>query len=406
MTAGRHTAARSIDDSRHDSVVHRAKWIVCDPWTVIPDGYVHIEQGEIREAGRGNFRGQVSMTDHGEGVIFPQTVNAHTHLELSALKGCLDTGRGFDVWVRDLLCKRDQMEIQTLVDMAEAETLKLIGSGCGAVGEISTLGITRDIVRDSGLAGVWFREFLGDQLPDTAIPVKTGTDLSMSMAGHAPHTTSPDVLTAIKNSTRLQGLPFSLHLAESLDEVHFLETASGPWKDFLVSRGINPASWGLPATSPVRYVNDMGILDHRTILVHLLHADDTDMEIVSRSGAYVCICPRSSQTIHQRLPNLEKMLKAGIRLCLGTDSLASVGSLSIQDEMAFTAQRFPLTSPETILQMATLGGAQALGLEHYMGSLIPGKSARLAFAPIQTTRAADVVESIIHSRGTHSIQLP
>ena len=190
--------------------------------------------------------------------------------------------------------------------------------------------------------------------------------------------------------------PFSIHLAESDEEMSFLTTAQGSWKDFLLSRGIDTASWGLPVKSPVRHLHAIGILDNRTILVHVLHADQADMNIIHESGAHVCLCPRSNAALHQRLPDLDRMIRTGIRLCLGTDSLASVSSLSMLDEMAFVSKSFPMAAPERIFQMATLGGAAALGLDNRMGTLAPGKQARLAYLDIQASKSSQVVEAMVN----------
>jgi cytosine/adenosine deaminase-related metal-dependent hydrolase len=248
---------------------------------------------------------------------------------------------------------------------------------------------------------VWFREFLGDRISDAGKRESRPGDLRTSLAGHAPHTTSPQVLVEIKNRARGQNAPFSIHLAESDEEMSFLTTAKGSWQDFLLSRGIDTASWGLPVESPVKHLHAIGVLDDRTILVHTLHADQMDMNIIHESGAHVCLCPRSNAALHQRLPDLDKMIKTGIRLCLGTDSLASVSSLSMLDEMAFVSKNFPRTSPERIFQMATLGGAAALGLNNRMGTLAPGKQARLAFLDIQASTNSQVMQAIVNFSKPH-----
>ncbi len=386
------------------SVIYRAGWVVCDPWTIYPNGFVHVANGLIREVGSrtgaGAGAGHIPTIDCGDGVIFPALVNAHTHLELSALKGSLSTENGFTGWVQELLRKRELLTSDDLLTAATSALAEMIASGCGAVGDISTLGTTWNCLRNSGMSGVWFHEFLGSRIPDIAIEEAPHHDLRMSLAGHAPHTTAPDVLKAIKTRLQRRHLPFSIHLAESAEEVQFLKTASGKWKDFLMSRGIDPASWGLPAPSPVRYMQRTGILDPQTILVHVLHADGPDMDIIRGSGAHICICPRSNMALHQRLPDLTTMLKTGVRLCIGTDSLASVESLNLLDEMRFISLRFPAAPPATIFEMATCGGAQALGIDAHLGSLTPGKMGKLAYSPARASRASDVLNTIIHNTTT------
>jgi aminodeoxyfutalosine deaminase len=394
--ADKRMTAKSIRNGCPGSVIHRAGWVIIDPWTIYSNGFVRVENGSIQEIGQGTPAGVDEVRDYGSGVIFPALVNAHTHLELSALKGRISTHNGFSSWVKDLIEKRALLSSDTLREASEIGIREILASGCGAVGEISSLGLTLESVRKSGLAGVWFREFIGDL---DSIPEKWGNqpgDLKTSLSGHAPHTTSPKVLVDIKNQTRRQNTPFSIHVAESDEEISFLTTATGLWKDFLLSRGIDSKSWGLPVKSAVKHLNTIGILDNRTILVHVLHADQTDMDAIQTSGAHVCLCPRSNHMLHQRLPDLEYMLKSGIHLCLGTDSLASVNSLSMLDEMAFASRCFPSTPPENIFQMATLGGAAALGLNNQMGTLVPGKQARLAYGDIQTSKASQLVEALVN----------
>lgn len=392
-----------MQDDYHEPIIHRAGWVIVDPWTIYPNGYVRVEDGSIQEIGQGTPAGGDEVKDYGKGVIFPALVNAHAHLELCALKDRIITHKGFGFWVKDLIEKRALLDHDTLREASEIGIREMLASGCGAVGEISSLGLTLEPVRKSGLAGVWFRESLGDHVSNTEKWESRSSDLQISLSGHAPHTTSPEVLVKIKNRTRERNAPFSIHLAESDEEMSFLTTAQGPWKDFLLSRGIDPESWGLPVESPVRHLHAIGILDNQTILVHMLQTDQTDLNIIHESGAHVCLCPRSNHALHGRLPNLDGMIQAGLKLCLGTDSLASVSSLSMLDEMAFVSKSFPMAAPERIFDMATLGGAAALGLDDRMGTLVPGKQARLAYLDIQATKASEVLEALVNFSNTDTM---
>ncbi len=379
------------------SVIYRARWVVADPLTIYENGHVLVERGIIREVGGGAIREHAEITDYGEGAIFPSFVNAHTHLELCALKGQLSTGNGFQAWVMDLIRKRELLSQEIIMSAACKGLDEMSASGCGAAAEISSLGLTLESFTASGLSGVWFREFLGNSIPDTQLLENRTDDVLISLAGHAPHTTSPEVLVKIKKKTGRKNLPFSIHAAESEEEMIFLTNEKSRWKDFLLSRGIDTESWGLPAHSSVNYLKKLGILDEKTLLVHLLHIDKSDLDVIKNAGSHVCLCPRSNHALHERLPDLDGMLKAGIRLCLGTDSLASVDSLNMFDEMAFMCKAFPSVFPDKVFHMATLGGASALGLDKVMGTLAPGKQGRMAFVPVQSARANQVVESIVNA---------
>lgn len=377
-----------------ERAAYRARWIVLSPGRILENGYITVKNGLIRFVGSGRpsgFDGHVS--DLGPGVIMPCLVNAHVHLELSALENVLDCSRGFSAWVQALLKAREAMGHARLREAAEQAALRLAGQGTGAIGEISTLGITRDVVKKHVGAGIWFREVLGGSVPD--IETDTRGLLSFSMAGHAPHTTAPEVLRAMKKGMGNQ--VFSIHLAESREESEFLDTGRGPWAKFLASRGIDISDWPLGRTSPVAYLQRLGLLDETTLAVHLLRANADDLDVIRETGTKVCLCPRSNHCLHGRLPDMGSMLSKGIMPALGTDSLASCDSLSMFDEMAFVRRMYPEIPPETVLAMATVNGAHALGICRAFGALVPGCQARFLYLPVTIRNKNQLIESLTNN---------
>jgi len=375
-------------------VIHKAKWVVIDPWTIINNGYIRVESRLIKETGKGSCSGHI--IDHGPGALLPVLVNAHTHLELCALKDKVLPEKGFRNWVENLINLRNSVGTENLKTGAINGVKELIESGCGVIGEISTLGLTWEIVSNSSLAGVWFKEIMGNVLPEY-IACNINKLLIKSIAGHAPHTLSPELLADLKNITRKKNIPFSIHLAESEDEIIFLTTGKGKWADFLTKRGVDFSSWNLPVETPVRYLEDIGILDENTIAVHLIHADENDFEILLRHNVRVCICLRSNFNLHNMLPDITGMVKAGIKPCLGTDSLASAESLSVFDEMAFVSKSFPSILPAEILAMATINGAKALGFGEMFGSLTPGKRAVFVYVPVDVSSKSGLLQAIVNA---------
>ena len=363
-----------------------------DAETIIPNGYLLTENGRIKGVYSSKPKDSPKpCTDHGQGVIMPPLVNAHLHLELSALKDKVPMGKGFQVWVAALLEKRQALGEEALKQGAEKAIADLRAWANLYIGEISTLGITKELLENSGLGGVFFQEYLGTAVPER-LDIHHFPALSKSVAGHAPHTTAPELLQKLKQQTLTQNLPFSIHVAESEAELKFIDKKKGDWADFLTSRGIHYKSWEIGSVTPVAYLHKMGILDKRTIAVHLLHMTKDDIKIIKNTGAKVCVCPRSNQNLHGRLPDIESMIQKGIKPALGTDSLASADSLDIKDEMAFVAKNYPGLKPETIFNMATIYGAEALGVEHMAGSLRPEKKADFIYLPIQTNNKQEVIE--------------
>ncbi len=377
------------------SSVHRAAWVVVTPWKILENGYVRVENGRIVEVGS-HYSGTDGV-DHGPGAIMPGLVNAHIHLELSALKGRLPFDQGFKGWVADLLAARGRLGIEALRAGARQGIDQVLATGSLGVGEISTLGITRDLMADSRLSGVWFQELLGsdtDTPPDLDLGLGERPGLGFSVAGHAPHTASPELLARLKRETLLHNLPFSIHVAESRDESEFIRTAGGGWADFLTERGIDFSTWPLPATSSVVYLDRLDLLDSRTLAVHLLDVDNSDLDILVERGVKTVVCPRSNQNLHHRLPCIRRLIDHGLGPALGTDSLASCSSLSMADEMAFVVQNYPDLSAREILAMATCHGAKALGLDRDLGSLEPGRSAPFLFVPATVGTPEHLLEII------------
>jgi cytosine/adenosine deaminase-related metal-dependent hydrolase len=372
-----------MESGQAHTVTHRAKWVIADSRTVIENGYVQLKDGVIQSIGGANSADAGTVIDHGSGVLMPALVNVHTHLELSALAGKVDFGR-------DALLAGTHNAIRTM-----------LSSGTGLVGEISTTGLTRKLFWQSELKGIWFHEKLGNQ-PDEPFPVQpdllpTKDHKRCSFAGHAPHTTNPALLVRLKNMTRIRRSPFSIHLAESRDECEFLKTGKGAWAEFLMERGIDFSTWGLPVSSPVQYLKRLGILGPNSIAVHVIRVDREDLQILRESNTHVCLCLRSNQNLHDRLPDLNTIMQSGIRPCLGTDSLAGTGSLNMFDEMAFVAACFPGLAPKKIFSMATVNGAGALGMEHTFGTLMPGKIGPMIYVPVNAVTVASLLEKLIHA---------
>jgi cytosine/adenosine deaminase-related metal-dependent hydrolase len=382
----------------HDGApaVHRAGWLVADPDTVIRNGYLVVAAGRVQSVGSGRCPVDAAVTDHGPGVLVPGLVNAHTHLELTALAGAVRCDGGFLDWVRRLVAARDQTAPEALARGARRGVETLVSGGCAAVGEIATLGLSWEALALSDLAGIWFREAYGAQaVPELPPPIGGGSPwVAASLAGHAPHTTAPALLTALKQAARRRRRPFAIHLAESVEETAFIATGCGDWADFLTARGISFAQWPIGGQGPVAYCRGIGLLDAGTLAVHLLQTEAKDWRLLTASGVNSCICPRSNRLLHGRFPDLPGMLAAGLRPALGTDSLASAPSLSIFDEMRTVFDRYPTVAPRQILAMATVNGSAALGFGDRYGRLTPGAAAAMVYLEVAAASAEAVLEAL------------
>lgn len=365
----------------------RAAWICPIDRPPVPDGVVTVADGRIVSAGRDD--GQTGWRDLGNVAILPGLINAHIHLELSWMRDRVPPAARFTDWVKTLLAVRGRpdaavtSEQTTLMHDAIAE---LQAAGTIAVGDISNSLAAIGPLRQAGLDGIVFHELLGFKERDDALvrttdearaaAARSGT--RVSLAPHAPYSTSLELFGAIRHAVSQSAVPImSVHLGESAEEVELLAQGGGPWRSMLEAIGAWRDDWVVPACDPVAYLDRHGILDARTLLVHGVHFTDAALARVRAIGATVVTCPRSNQWVGAGNPPIERFYRSGVRVAVGTDSLASVGDLNLFSELAAMHRLAPAVPPSSILDSATLTGARALGLGDELGSLTPGKRAAM-----------------------------
>jgi len=385
-------------------VTHRAGWVMAAPDRIFENGYVTMQSGTIIDVGQGRGGAHTGQTvDHGPGVLMPSLVNAHTHLELTALQNKTCIHNGFISWVQSVIKAREAVGELELLAGVQAGIEALSDSGALVIGDISSTGMSRKAFCESRLSGAWFREYLGPDKENIIKCEKIRPDQSVSLAGHGPHTTASDLLVRLKSAARAARLPFSLHLAESTAELEFLTTGKGEWANFLKERCLDPSIIKSIGVSPVEYADRLGLLDETTLAVHLVFANKKDILLLQERNVSVCLCLRSNDILHHRLPDVESMVAAGLNLCLGTDSLASSDSLSMFDEMRFLSRAFPGISPGQILSMATTGGARALGYENRFGRLSTGFAVKMIYVPVAASAPGKVLQCLVNGGFTGNV---
>jgi cytosine/adenosine deaminase-related metal-dependent hydrolase len=363
-----------------------AAWVVPVGSPPIRDGRVAVENGRVTWVG-GALDADApagAVHDLGLGVLLPGLVNAHCHLELSHLKGRLNRSEGFARWVEDLVATRGS-DGPGPVRAATARAIREIeGTGTVAVGDVSNELAHLDLLARSSLTAVVFHELLGWNPARAAAIVEEadarrrgpqGDGVEVRLAAHAPHSVSPELFGELVK----RGGPAAIHLAESAEEARFLLRGDGAWMRFLERRGLGDLPFDPPGVSPVRYVDELGALRAGMVAAHCVYVDAGDRARLAAQGVHVAVCPRSNLNLGVGIPDVPELVDAGVKLCLGTDSLASVDSLDLIDDAAVLREEFPELDAAAIVEMATLGGARALGLEG-LGAIAPGMRAELAFA--------------------------
>jgi len=285
-------------------------------------------------------------------------------------------------WIRTLLAAREQLGEDHL-EQARALALDSLGVfGTGIVGDINSSGSFSTGQPNDMVITQTFLEIFGlhtenlevaiDRLPPAARNLLVDSQESVSLAAHAPYTTSGPLLKQIKEWGTARAKVISVHAAESEEEIHFLHSGQGPLRDLLEERGHEPDKWEPPGCGAVTYLERLGFLDPLTICVHAVQLSKEEVQILQSSGAGVCLCPRSNLFIGHGLPPVNQFLQAQISCSIGTDSLASNADLNLFEEMAVLMEECSI-SPEVVLTMATLNGARNLGMASRYGSLEKGK---------------------------------
>jgi cytosine/adenosine deaminase-related metal-dependent hydrolase len=345
------------------------------------------------------------------GVLMPGLVNAHTHLELSALRGQVPGGAGFVPWVENLIGMRAEAQPQDDAAAIERAVADLDASGTVAVGEVTnSLTAVRALAR-MGLVGCIFHEVFGVDLAGlekrvAALPSLVEEvvgewptpDLTYSPSPHTLYTTHRDVTRRLVDEGRAKRRRVSIHLAEHPAERRFLERGDGPivdWYERLLRLRRESLEW--PGKSPIEFADDLGVLAPHVLCVHLTDARAEELDRVAAREAPVVFCPRSNLYIESRLPSLIAARAAGIWPALGTDSLASNSSLDVLAEARALADRFPDVPARDLLRMATWEGARALDrsdLGRIAVGARPGLFAIGTAAPLDGDPCAFVVANV------------
>jgi cytosine/adenosine deaminase-related metal-dependent hydrolase len=211
---------------------------------------------------------------------------------------------------------------------------------------------------------------------------------STGISPHAPYTVSPMLLRMLIELAKCRGAPMAMHLAESEEELQLLLDGTGPFVELLEARSMWDST-AIPAgTKPLTYLNMLADAP-RSLIIHGNYLVDDEYRYIAEHSDRMSLvyCPRTHGYFGHLAYPLAKLLASGVRVVLGTDSRASNPDLSMLDEMRHVASKHAQIAPETILRMATLSAAEALGREHELGGMTPGKFANLVAIPLPSSTA-------------------
>jgi len=367
-----------------------ADWVVPVEGPPIRDGAVESDDrsGTIAAVGQREELGD--SVHYEEAVILPGFVNAHTHLEYDMYAGFGD-GLRFAEWIGLHVRRKARIALEDMEAIARAGALSCLRSGVTTVGDCSFSGAAATACSDLGLRATIYLEVFGqtdapigerfepmrDRITDSL-----SDDVRLGISPHAPYTCTIDLYGACVEL----GLPVATHLAESDDETEFLRTGGGGWQSF--AEMLVPP----PGTTGIRALAEAGLLNSNVLAAHCVKADEEEIAILAEHDVAVAHCPRSNGILGCGVAPLTALREAGLRVCIATDSPASTPSFDMFDELrtAIVGARAREGRPDALtaadaLELATLGGARALGLDGTIGSLVPGKRADLTVLSLADT---------------------
>jgi 5-methylthioadenosine/S-adenosylhomocysteine deaminase len=366
-----------------DAVIHNGTLVtVDDRMRIIDNGWIGIHEGVIRtiEATAPDSPPPTAIVtiDAVGGMVMPGLVNTHTHLPMTLFRGLADDLPLID-WLEEHIFPAEARFINpetvrwgTLLACAE---MLLSGTTCCCGGYFHEDTVAR-AVAETGLRAVLAQGVIDFPAPGVADPARNIAHardyaerwkgrsrlITPSVFCHSPYTCSDDTLKAAKAAADDLGLIFQVHVAETRFE-----------------RDQSIKEKGL---SPVAHLDRLGILDRRTVLAHCVWVDDADIATINRRGCCVSHCPESNMKLASGIAPVTGMQSAGVTVSLGTDGCASNNNLDLFGEMGTAAKLHKVATGDptalnaaSVLKMATIDGARAIGLADRIGSLAVGKQA-------------------------------
>ena len=382
------------------ATVYRARWIVPAGAPPIADGAVVASDGRIVRVGPWPaLKPHVAPSDAVEhfpdSAILPGLVNAHMHLGLTDMAGRFKPTANFPAWI-GRLTPRLMLRTAGAARRAVADGRdRSLAAGTVAGADMAHAPSTTDAL--DAAPGRWtvFGECFRFGEAGLAALAKTVAALearaasggvAVGLGPHAPYTTGPEVYAAARREADARGWPVTTHLHETAEEIAFTEHGEGPFYDWMRRLRVLPRGWRPPGVRPIPMLAEAGFFNGPVLVAHGTDLTDAEIAVLARSGSTVVYCPRSHAFFRRGTHPWRRVRAAGAGVALGTDSLASCPSLSMLDEMRFLHQREPDADPQTILAMATLGGARALGLADRLGDIREGLSAEMCLVgPVPET---------------------
>lgn len=328
---------------------------------------------------RNNVPGE--QLEYYKGILIPGFINTHCHLELSHLKGKVDSGTTLLPFLEQIVRQRESSQETIEAAIAEADAY-MWAQGIQAVGDISNKTDTFDVKRKSNIRYYNFVEVFdyrqGDKMKNLIDHNLQTFDVAPSpkaVVPHAPYSVSDDLFAKIKGINPADST-ICIHNQETAAEEELFKTGTGDFFPFFKKFGFHMEDFPRTGQSSIHYVMQHLDPNQRTLFVHNTLTNKADIGAAQSwsEKVYWATCPNANLFIENRLPVYQYFLDDASRMTIGTDSLSSNWQLSILEEMKTIARYQSYVPFEPLLLWATLNGAEALGMEKDFGSIEAGKS--------------------------------
>ncbi len=371
---------------------------------------------------------EAKREDFGEAAILPGFVNAHSHLEITAMRGFLDAvEHDFYSWLIKLTTTRAEKLTDEDIEIAACfGALEGARAGVTCFGDIGRFGRAGlNALKANGLRGVVFQEteFSPDDrtaeadfgvLKEKFLRLKEDeTDtVKIGLSPHAPYTVSRALFERVADYALRENVAVSIHAAESAEEQSLMTTGEGFFASVYRKYGFE---WHSPNCTSIEFLDRIGVLRARPLLAHCVKVSDRNIESIAASGARVAHCPKSNAKFGHGSAPLEKFLDANIKVGFGSDSVASNNVCDILEEARFgvlaarnRADKKRFIEPREAIETMTLGGAKALGLEDDIGTLEAGKQADLIAVSLRSVAQMpvhDVYSALVFASGARDVRM-
>lgn len=398
--------------------------VTSDP---ITNGAVLVRDGKVRDVGQADMLKlrypDEETVDYGLAAVMPGLVDLHTRLEKTVLRGVAHDVP-YATWILSILELGSRLEVSDWYDSAILGGLDALSSGITTVADITSTGAACTAAQKLGLRGVIYREVAAMDKSRVPYAIRSAENdilhwreevdqdrITIGIAPGAVYAIHPSVFTQVSECARKMNLPVAMRLAGSREEYNFVKRGSSMFAVHTMDdskRGyVEIPPWMPTGVTPVRYALNWGAFESSNVLViHAVHVDDDDIKKLREYNVSICTCARSNAQLGMGIAPLGAFLRAGLNVGFGTDSPAATESIDMISEMrmsmliqrAFDTRRFLDSS--TVLELATIGGARALGIDDKVGSLEIGKCADLIAVDLSSsyqTPDADPVSAVVNT---------